>query len=92
MSIAVLGVLVTVVDVAQFAPQARRTLRLRHDPAALRGLSPVTWSLVTAQGLAWVVYGLGEGLWAVWLPNLVITPVAALVLGLRLRVGRPSVR
>ncbi|WP_141015407.1 PQ-loop repeat-containing protein [Nocardioides sambongensis] len=81
----VLGWLVGLVDVAQFLPQTRRTLRMRHDPAALSGLSVWTWSIATAQALAWIVYGVADGLWAIALPNLVIAPACAIILAARLR-------
>jgi uncharacterized protein with PQ loop repeat len=80
-----LGWLVGVVDVLQFLPQAGRTLRRRHDIAALSGLSIWTWSIATAQGAAWVVYGFGEHLLPIALPNLLITPICSTVLWLRLR-------
>lgn len=84
----VLGWLVGVIDVAQFLPQARRTIRHRHDAVALRGLSVGTWTIATIQGAAWVVYGFANGLWAIAIPNLVITPVCALILLARLRHRR----
>jgi hypothetical protein len=80
----VLGWLVGIVDVGQFVPQGRRALRLRHDPAAIRSLSVWTWLIATLQGAAWVVYGFGEGLLPIALPNLVITPICATVLAVRL--------
>ncbi len=83
-----LGWLVALVDVAQFLPQARRTLAQRLEPEALLGLSVPTWCVATGQAVAWIVYGTAEGLWAIVLPNLVIAPVCALVLILRLRAGR----
>lgn len=87
----VLGWLVGVVDVGQFLPQARRTLRLRHDASAIAGLSVWTWAIATLQGIAWVVYGFAEGLLPIALPNLVITPICAAILLLRLRHGpRPG--
>ena len=81
----VLGWMVGVVDVLQFVPQAGRTIRRRRDAAALGGLSTWTWAIATAQGLAWVVYGVGEGLMAIALPNLLITPICATILALRVR-------
>lgn len=83
----VLGWLVGVVDVGQFLPQVRRAVRLRADHEALRGLSVWTWSIATLQGVAWVVYGFAEGLLPIALPNLLITPICATVLVLRLRAG-----
>jgi uncharacterized protein with PQ loop repeat len=83
--IVVLGWLVGVIDVGQFLPQARRTLRLRHDRAAMRGLSPWTWTIATLQGLAWIVYGFAEQLLPIALPNLIITPICASILAIRLR-------
>ena len=82
---AALGWLVGIVDVAQFLPQLRRTVRRRHDVRAMQGLSAWTWSIATVQGAAWVVYGFANGLWAIAIPNLVITPVCALILLARLR-------
>jgi hypothetical protein len=89
--------MVGVVDVLQFVPQAGRTIRRRNDATALGGLSTWTWAIATLQGVAWVVYGLGEGLMAIALPNLVITPICATILVLRLRLttgaaGRGSTR
>ncbi|TYL46313.1 hypothetical protein FXB39_14285 [Nocardioides sp. BGMRC 2183] len=82
-----LGWLVGIVDVVQFLPQTRRTLRMRHDPTALAGLSVWTWSIATAQALAWIVYGVADGLWAIALPNLLIAPACAVILAARLRSG-----
>lgn len=87
----VLGWLVGVVDVGQFLPQARRTLQMRRDPSAIGGLSVWTWTLATLQGIAWIVYGFAEGLLPIALPNLVITPICAAILAIRLRHGaRPA--
>lgn len=86
----VLGWLVGLVDVGQFLPQARQTLRLRHDPAAIGGLSISTWTIATLQGIAWVVYGFAEGLLPIAIPNLLITPICAGILLVRLRHGRRS--
>jgi len=83
-----LGWVVAVLDVAQFLPQARRTALRRHDHEAIRGLSVWTWSIATVQGAAWIVYGFAEGLLPIAIPNVVITPVCAFVLALRLRYGR----
>jgi uncharacterized protein with PQ loop repeat len=83
--IGVLGWLVGVTDVAQFLPQARRTFRLRADHAAMSGLSLWTWTIATLQGTAWIVYGFADGLLPIAIPNLVITPICASILGMRLR-------
>jgi uncharacterized protein with PQ loop repeat len=87
---AALGWLVGVVDVAQFLPQARRTLHRRHDALAMRGLSVWTWAIATVQGAAWIVYGFANELWAIAIPNVVITPVCALILLARLRHRTPA--
>jgi uncharacterized protein with PQ loop repeat len=81
----ILGWVVGLVDVLQFIPQAGRALRRRNDGVALSGLSTSTWVVATAQGGAWVVYGLGSHLMAIALPNLLITPICATILVLRLR-------
>lgn len=79
-----LGWAVALVDVGQFIPQARHTLRHRTRPDAMRGVSALTWSIATIQGAAWVVYGLGTRHYAVGIPNLVITPICAAILGMKL--------
>ncbi len=84
----ILGWLVGIVDVAQFMPQARHTLRQRGERESMRGVSVWTWGIATVQGAAWVVYGLGTHHWAVGVPNLLITPICALILVLRLRATR----
>lgn len=61
---------------------------LRSSAEQLFGLSIWTWTIATAQGAAWVVYGFAEGLLPIALPNVVITPICALVLVLRLRARR----
>jgi uncharacterized protein with PQ loop repeat len=81
----VLGWLVGIIDVLQFLPQAGRTVRRREDKAGLAGLSTWTWIIATAQGLAWIVYGFGEHLMPIALPNLLITPICATILALRLK-------
>jgi uncharacterized protein with PQ loop repeat len=86
----ILGWIVGLVDVLQFLPQAGRALRRRNDRLALSGLSASTWLVATAQGGAWVVYGLGEHLMAIALPNLLITPICGGILFLRLRAGGRS--
>ncbi len=86
----VLGWLVGVIDVGQFLPQARRTLRLRGDRAAMRGLSVWTWSIATLQGIAWIVYGLGEHLLPIAIPNLIITPICGTILLIRLHHREPE--
>ncbi|WP_182377019.1 hypothetical protein [Nocardioides sp. WS12] len=89
MSVA-LGLLVGVIDVAQFMPHARRTIDKRHDVHAMSGLSVWTWTIATVQGAAWIVYGAANDLLPILLPNLVITPVCAGILALRLASGRSS--
>ncbi|GAB3866330.1 hypothetical protein GCM10028801_38360 [Nocardioides maradonensis] len=84
---AALGWAVGILDVVQFLPQLRRALRLRRDHAAIRDLSLSTWTIATVQGTAWVVYGFAEGLLPIALPNVVITPVCATLLVLRLRAS-----
>jgi uncharacterized protein with PQ loop repeat len=84
---ALLGWAVGILDVVQFMPQLRRALRLRHDHAAVRDLSVWTWTIATIQGTAWVIYGFAEGLLPIALPNVVITPVCATLLALRLRAS-----
>lgn len=83
--IAALGWLVGITDVGQFLPQARRTFRLRSDHDAMNGLSIWTWTIATLQGTAWIVYGFADGLLPIAIPNLVITPICASILGIRLR-------
>jgi uncharacterized protein with PQ loop repeat len=85
---AVLGWLVGTVDVGQFLPQASRTLRLRHDRVAIHGLSIWTWTIATLQGIAWIVYGFAEDLLPIAIPNLVITPICAYILTIRLLHAR----
>ncbi|GAA4821355.1 hypothetical protein ACFQ0K_19505 [Nocardioides caeni] len=87
---ALLGWLVGVVDVAQFVPQARRALARRLLPGGLAGLSVWTWSIATVQGAAWIVYGFANELWAIAVPNLLITPICAGILAARLASGRPG--
>ena len=82
---AVLGWVVGLLDVVQFLPQLRRAVGLRHDHRAVRDLSVWTWTIATVQGTAWVIYGFAEGLLPIALPNLLITPVCATLLFLRLR-------
>lgn len=84
---AALGWAVGILDVVQFLPQLRRALRLRHDHAAIRDLSLSTWTIATIQGTAWVVYGFAEGLLPIAIPNVIITPVCATLLVLRLRAS-----
>ncbi|UDY24164.1 hypothetical protein [Nocardioides sp. Kera G14] len=85
---AILGWLVAIIDIGQFIPQARHTLEHRDNPRAMRGVSVWTWTIATIQGAAWVIYGLGTHHLAVGVPNLVITPICALILALRLRALR----
>lgn len=88
---AALGWLVGIVDVAQFLPQTRRTLRRWRKPDGLAGLSVWTWAIATVQGVAWVAYGFANDLPAIAWPNLFIAPACALILVLRLR-SRPARR
>lgn len=80
----VLGWLVGIVDVLQFLPQARHTASIRRDPAAMAGLSAWTWLIATIQGAAWIVYGFTTDHLPVAIPNVVITPVCATILTMRL--------
>lgn len=79
-----LGWLVAIVDVVQFIPQARHTLANRFDASAMRGVSAWTWAIATVQGTAWVIYGLGTEHYAIGIPNLIITPICAVILALKL--------
>jgi uncharacterized protein with PQ loop repeat len=80
----ILGWLVGIVDVAQFIPQARRTAAIRHDRAAMAGLSVTTWVIASIQGAAWVVYGFATDHLPVAIPNVIITPICLTILGMRL--------
>jgi len=84
----ILGWLVGIIDVVQFLPQARHTIAHRANIQAMRGVSAWTWAIATVQGTAWVIYGLGTHHYAVGVPNLVITPICALILGLKLTADR----
>jgi uncharacterized protein with PQ loop repeat len=83
-----LGWLVGIIDVAQVLPQARRVFAHRHDRDALGSLSISTWAIATVQGVAWIVYGTGEHLTAIAVPNLLIAPTCAAILAARLRHHR----
>jgi hypothetical protein len=77
--------LVGVIDVAQFVPHARRVFVHRHNGDALAGVSVSTWAVATIQGIAWIIYGSAEHLPGIALPNLLIAPICAAVLAVRLR-------
>ena len=83
----VLGWLVAIIDITQFVPQTRHALARRRQPGGLAGLSVWTWSIATVQGVAWVVYGFANHLWAIAIPNLFITPACAAILLARLAAG-----
>jgi uncharacterized protein with PQ loop repeat len=85
-----IGLLVVVVDIAQFVPQAQRVLRLRGQPAALRGLSVWSWSVASAQAILWVIYGFATDRLPIAVPNLAIAPICVLVLVLAVRAHRAS--
>lgn len=85
-----IGWLVAVLDVGQFLPQARRAVGRRNDRTAIRGLSPWTWTIATIQGTAWIIYGFAEHLLPIAIPNVIITPICATILTLRLVYGRSS--
>lgn len=84
----VLGWLVGIVDVLQFVPQARHTAAIRHDARALAGLSAWTWLIATIQGAAWIVYGFATDHLPVAIPNVIITPLCATILVMRLTHAR----
>lgn len=84
----ILGWLVGIVDVLQFLPQMRHTAAIRHDRDAMAGLSAWTWLIATIQGAAWIVYGFTTDHLPVAIPNVVITPVCATILMMRLTHGR----
>jgi len=80
----ILGWLVGIVDIAQFLPQARHTAKIRHDRRAMAGLSAWSWLIATIQGAAWVVYGFATDHLPIAIPNVVITPLCAVILTMRL--------
>jgi uncharacterized protein with PQ loop repeat len=84
----ILGWLVIVVDIGQFLPQAFRTVSLRRDRNALRGLSLWTWTIATIQAALWIYYGLRSNRLPIALPNIVIAPTCLLILVLAIRARR----
>jgi len=86
--IALVGYLAAVIDIGQFTPQTWRTMRLRRDPHAMRGVSAAAYALATAQAVLWVVYGFATDRLPIALPNLVIAPACATILALGLLARR----
>ncbi len=81
----------TIVGVVAFAlsavqvVQMTRSVTTSSDPS---GVSSATWLILLAQGVAWVVFGLAEGLWPSVAINALLVMMALLVV-LKLLPGRP---
>lgn len=82
------GIMGASASLVMFMPQAWRIWQLRHDSAALEGLSLGTlWGLLIAQ-ISWLVYGVG--IKAVWtaLPAIVVLPLAIFMIFMVSRAKR----
>jgi len=74
-----------------FVPQAWLTLRTRQ----VEGISTSTYLALTVGVLLWLLYGLGEGDWALVVANGITLPLAGSILATKLHVDwqrRRSVR
>lgn len=89
--VAAVGFAATLTSLLRLFPQAVRTFRQRHEPAALSGVSLPTQWLTLANSALWLTYGLllagPVGPSAVWLivPHLVNIPLTLVVIVLVVR-------
>lgn len=84
----IVGFTASVVAFVLWLPQARLTLRLRHSPRALSGISLGTQSLLAFNALLWFGYGFLEQAFWIAAPGFINLPLACLTIGLVLRARR----
>lgn len=78
----------SVIAFVMFVPQALRCWRMRHNPAALEGVSRAGMVMLLINAVLWGVYGLGVG--AIWsaVPSFFNAPLAVFVLVVLRQAGR----
>lgn len=81
-----LGYPAAILTTLAFVPQALLTVRTRN----VDGISAVTYLALTVGVFLWLVYGIGEGDWALVAANAVTLPLAASILVTKLRHNRQS--
>lgn len=76
----VVGFLAALVSSVMFLPQAARVWRMRNDPRALQGVSPLGQVLLLINASLWGLYALLTGAYWVAVPGLLNFPLACLTL------------
>ena len=67
-------------------PQMRSIWKFRASPAALRGVSMLSLTIITVDYVAWSWYGLLVGAWAIWIPSVTGVVLTAITIAMLLRV------
>jgi MtN3 and saliva related transmembrane protein len=83
MSVEVIGYLAAAFTTLSFVPQAIKTIRSR-DTAAI---SLAMYLSFTTGLVLWLTYGMAVGSWPIILANALALPLAATILGFKLRHG-----
>ncbi len=79
-----LGYLAATLTTASFVPQAWLTLRTRD----VSGISLGKYSVFTVGVALWLVYGISLGEWPIIVANALTVALAAVILGMKIRVER----
>ena len=79
-----LGYPAAVLTTLAFVPQAWLTLRTRN----VSGISVTTYFALTVGVFLWLIYGIGEGDWALVIANGITFPLAGSILITKLQVDR----
>lgn len=84
MDIEAIGYLAAALTTASFVPQAIKTLRSRDT----RGISAGMYAMFCSGVALWFAYGVLIGAWPVIIANALTFVLAAIILGMKLRLGR----
>jgi MtN3 and saliva related transmembrane protein len=78
-----LGYAAAALTTSAFAPQTFKTIRSRDT----QGISLWMYVIFTTGIMLWLMYGIVERSWPLILANAITLPLAATILGLKLRYG-----
>lgn len=79
----ILGYIAATLTTGAFFPQALKTIRTRDTS----GISLGMYAIFTLGVSLWLIYGIVAGAWPIILANTITTPLAAVVLALKVKHG-----
>ncbi len=76
----IIGVIAGLLTLSTYVPQAIKTMRSKQT----NDLSLLTYVLLVASAMLWVVYGVGHQLPSIWITNTIVGVLGALILAVKL--------